>query len=860
MKKGRLKIYLGMAAGVGKTFAMLTDALEDHACGLDVVAGYIEPHGRLETEQLAAQLESLPMRSVAHQTTKLSEFDLDAALLRRPKVVLVDELAHTNAPGSRHAKRWQDVSELLEAGIDVRTTLNIQHVESLRDVVAQITGVFVQETVPDAFLDRADDVELIDLPPEELHRRLREGKIYRPEKIEQALDGFFKKRNLLGLRELALRHTAQRVDEDMRRLQALQPDRVIGKASERLMVCLAANQMAPRLVRSARRLSRDLHAELIAVSVNSLRQAGANKRNEAQLELALGMAESVGARTAHLSGEDIVAEILRFARAENVTTIVVGKPIRPRWRELLFGSVVDSLIRVSGDIDILVITAAEEEGTPLLARPSGRPEGWQGYAVSIALVAVSTLLGFAMFHRFDLANIVMIYLLAVVAASALYGRRESILASILSVAAFDVCFVNPRGTFAVTDVQYLVTFAIMLAVSLLISSLTTRLKAQSLAASARERSTAALYDLSRKLAGARRREDMASHAAEMASRVAGVPVAVLAPNRPALDVLAPSASGFETGTGESSAAAWVLDNGLPAGRGTGTLAGSRGLFLPLRGTDSTLGVIGLDLANAEDIDLARRHTLEAIASQLAGALERADLALRSHEARLQTETERLRGDLLSAVSHDLRTPLAGIEGMASVLAEQGDLPQTSRDLAQSIVDQSQRMERMVAQLLDMTRVQGQVALNLDWHGLEELVANAIERTAPLLNHPPQVDFDAPIVIRVDGVLIEQVFVNLLENAARHAGRDARVQVHLRQQNGEVSAVISDDGPGIPEGLESLIFDRFQRGGAGGGFGLGLAICKAAVEAHGGRISAHNQSSGGASFTLTLPCPEAVDEL
>jgi two-component system sensor histidine kinase KdpD len=847
-RKGRLKIYLGMAAGVGKTYAMLSDALEDRDRGLDIVAGYVEPHGRRETEQLVEGLESIPTRTIDHRGVSLREFDLDSAITRHPQVLLVDELAHSNVPGSRHEKRWQDVSELLEAGIDVRTTLNIQHIESLRDVVAQLTGVFVQETVPDAIIDRADEIELVDLPPEELHQRLREGKVYVPEKIDQALTGFFKKGNLLGLRELALRTTARRVDEDRRRHD---PTPGVLRANERIMVCLAPNRMAPRLVRAARQLASDLHSELIAVSVNSLRQAGASEQNQRHLDLAMGMAESLGARTASLSGEDIVAEIVRFARTENVTTIIVGKPIRPRWREMVFGSVVDSLIRASGDIDVHVITAAEEQGTSLITRPSTRKPGWQGYAFAAALVAVSTGIGFAMFSRLDLANIVMVYLLAVAITSVRYGRRESIFAAVFGVASFDICFVNPRGTFAVTDVQYLVTFAIMLAVSLIITSLTTRLKAQSLAASSRERNTAALYELSRKLATARKREDMAAHGAEMAAKVANAPVAVLVQGA----VLTPSSSRFEEGASEGGAAAWVLDNGRPAGRGTGTLAGARGLYLPLAGSGPTLGVLAIDLLDAGEVDMAKRHTLEAIASQLAGALERAVFARQSHEAALQNETERLRSDLLSAVSHDLRTPLASIEGMASVLASQKELPDESREFAQTIMQQSRRMERMVNQLLDMTRVQGEVVLNLDWYGLEELIANAVDRTKGQFTQPVSVIIKEPIVTKVDGVLIEQVLVNLLENASRHAGSDAHVGVTLKRDGNVAVIQVSDNGPGIPEGREQSIFDRFARGGEGG-FGLGLAICKAAAEAHGGTISAQNQPAGGALFTVRLPINEA----
>lgn len=856
--RGRLKIYLGMAAGVGKTYSMLSDALADIERGLDVAIGFVQPHGRKETEGLAAGIEQIPLREFDYRGVKVSEFNIDEALNRHPQVLLVDELAHTNAPDSRHAKRWQDVQELLESGIDIRTTVNIQHVESLRDVVAQITGVFVQETVPDAFFDEADEIELVDLPPEELHQRLQEGKVYVPEKVEQALTGFFKRSNLLALRELALRHTAERVDEEMRKARSLQQTSESWHAKERILVCVAPNRMALRVVRAARRLAANLHSDWYAVSVDSPRQGAASERNRQHLDAAMSLAESLGAKTATLAGEDIVAEVLRFAREENVTTIIVGKPIRKRWRELLFGSVVDSLIRASGEIDVLVITGSEELGTSLIVRRQPGKPGWKGYIFALGMVLLCTAIGFAMLDKFDPANIVMVYLLGVTITSASYSRNESLLAATLSVLAFDICFVHPRGTLAVSDAQYLLTFGIMLIVSLMISSLTQRLKEQSAAASQRERNTATLYDLSRQLASLRNKQDMARVAAEKAVSIVGVPVAVLVRNSEGhMEVVSPSISRFESEANEMAVCAWVADQGKPAGNMTDTLAGARGLHLPLLGSGGTLGTLSLDFQSNARIDTARRHLLEAIAHQLAGGLERAQFAKESNESALKVESESMRSDLLSAVSHDLRTPLASIVGAASVLAEQSELTIKSKELALTVVEESERMGRLIRNLLDMTRVQGAIELSLDWYGLDEILAEAIARTESFFVHPAKVEpYDKQILLKIDGVLIQQVFVNLLENAARHAGKEVHVAIRMSTNPGYAIVEIEDDGPGIPEGKEEAIFERFHRRG-NSGFGLGLAICKAAVEAHGGRISLVKKKSG-ACFRIELPMTEITD--
>ncbi len=847
-----------MAAGVGKTYSMLSDARSDVERGYDLVIGYLEAHGRKETEELAEGIERLPLREDDHRGIKIREFDLDAALERRPQFILVDELAHTNAPGSRHNKRWQDIAELLENGVHVRTTVNIQHVESLRDVVAQITGVYVQETVPDSFFDLADEVELVDLPPEELHKRLEEGKVYIPEKVDQAITGFFKKSNLLALRELALRHTAERVDEEMRQTRTLQDARNPWHARERILVCVAPNRMAPRVVRAAKRLATNLHADLIAVSVESPRQSGVSEEGRAQLESALSLAEKLGASTVALAGEDIVAEVLGYAQGENVTTIIMGKPVRKRWREILFGSVVDQMIRSSGEIDVLVITGAEEQGTQLLVRRKPEPPSWQSYAATIAVVAACTGIGFLMFHLFDLANIVMVYLLGVALVSVRYGRNESLLAAVLGVALFDISFVSPRGTLAVSDAQYLVTFGIMLVVSVLISSLTLRLKEQTRAASKRERETSALYEVSRQLASTRKREEMADIAARKAAEISGSDVAIFALDDTGKPfILVGSKSGFETSEKEMSVASWVFDNGRPAGKGTDTLAGSEAMYLPLKGSSDCIAVLGMRPVAGAAPEMANRHLIESIAHQLALALDRTKLAWDSHAASLRVEREKLRSSLLSSVSHDLRTPLAAIGGAASSLVEQPDLSPRAHELAATVFEESERMARLVRNLLDMSRFEGGgVELSLDWQSLEELVGSAIIRTERMFSNPVHTDLASDLpMLKLDGVLVEQVFVNLLENAARHGGDAVHVEITGRSERNSIQVTIANDGPSLQTGEEEVLFEKFRKRG-GAGFGLGLAICRAVMAAHGGSIHARNRSQGGVEFVLEFSSESA----
>ena len=867
--RGRIKIYLGMAAGVGKTYAMLNDAQEECKRQDDVVIGYLEPHGRAETEAMAQGLERLPLLELEHKGVTLKEFDLDGALKRKPRLILVDELAHSNVTGARHKKRWQDVEELLQAGIDVYTTVNIQHIEGLNDIIAQITGVIVAETIPDSIVNSADDIEVIDIPPQELIQRMHEGKIYVAAKVDQALNSFFKKSNLSALRELALRQTAERVDKQVRTYRAAEGASEPWHTKERFLVCIAPNKMSVRVVRSASRMASALHADLIAVSVDSPRQAGLRPEDRARVIEALRLAEYLGAETVTLSGQDIVAEVVKFAQSRNVTTIIVGKPIRARWREMVFGSVVDALVRNSGDINVLVITGLGDSGTPQrLNLGKSEPFDWKGYALALGVTILATGICAVMYRNVERINLVMVYLLGVTYVASRKGRAHAALASILSVATFDYFFVPPTRSFAVSDIQYLFTFMVMLVVALLTSTLTARLREQTIAASVRERRTAALFDLSKKLSATRSRTEIGSFTAQKIKEIFGCEVGILIRSRATGKLFSgpESDSKFELQPNENAVAMWVLEHGKMAGKGTDTLPGADALYLPLNAEMGCVGVLCVKWNDETVADIIQLHFLENFANQVAVAIQRTNLAKDSHEALLQVEKERLRNSLLSSVSHDLRTPLTVIAGAADQLRESRTL-RDPRDLelAQAIAVESERLTRQVRNLLDMTRLEaGGVDLNREWQSIEELIGSALMRTERLLaDHQveTQVQADLPLV-KVDGVLLEQALVNLLENSSRHTPPGTRVVVGASVNRNVLEIEVANNGPRLEPGDEDRIFNKFYRTSpkASQGFGLGLTICKAIMEAHSGSIRACNNDMGGVSFILTIPLNDPAPEV
>ncbi len=860
--RGHLKIFFGASPGVGKTFSMLEAARLKRAAGLDVVVGLVETHGREETRRLLEGLPVLPRQRVEYRGTTLEEFDLDEALARKPGLLLVDELAHTNAPGVRHAKRWQDVEELLAAGIDVWSTLNVQHLESLNDVVAQITGVGIRETVPDSIFERADEVELVDLSPDVLQQRLREGRVYMPEAAANALERFFRLGNLIALRELALRRTADRVDAQMRGYMQAEGIRETWPAGERLLVCVGPNPASARIIRAARRMAAGLKADWVAVYVETPAHTRFSRADQDAIAQNLRLAEQLGAQTVMLTGLRVSEEILAYARDHNVTRVLVGKPTHSRWRDRLRGSVLDELVRASGAIDVYVITGDADEGRPRPALGPAPRARLRDYVQAVAVVALATALSLLLRAHVQSSDIAMVFLLAVVVASSRLPQRPSLFACLLSIAAFDFCFVPPYYTFAVSDVRYVLTFAVMLVVSFVMSHLTTRIRAQAVAAREREERTGALYGMTRELAAERNAADMARTAARNLRNTFGGEVLLFTAGEdgrlalnPALGVTAP------VDEKELSIALWVYDHGQLAGAGTATLPATEWLYLPLATSGHTVGVAGIRSEDPRRFqDPVRRQLLETFAGQVAASLERVRLAGASQRAKLETEAERLRTALLSSLSHDLRTPLAGIEGAATSLLQDGGVqgPEARRELAQTIVEESRRMTRLVANLLDMVRLEsGALQVQREWQPLEEVVGVALIRLderlagrAVTTTLPP----DLPL-LPIDGLLIEQVLINLLENALKYTPPGTPIDISARMGQREVVVEVADRGPGLPAGEEGRIFDKFYRArdqGRAGGAGLGLTICRGIVTAHGGRIWAENRPGGGAAFRFSLP--------
>ncbi len=842
---GRLKLFFGAAPGVGKTYTMLEAARARQAEGVDVVVGVVETHGRAETARLTEGLGILPRRTIDYKGSVLQELDLDAALARKPALILVDELAHTNAPGGRHGKRWQDVLELLDAGIDVYTTLNVQHVESLNDVVAQITGITVRETVPDALLERADEIELVDVTPDVLLQRLREGRVYLPDQASRALERFFREGNLIALRELALRQTAHRVDAQMRGYMRSQGIRDTWAASDRLAVCIAPDPSALRLVRAARRMAERLQAPWTTVFVEVPGQVSEDDRDA--VVRAFRLAEELGGETVTLSGMRVADEILAWAQGRNVTRLILGRSqqrgVAARWR----GSLLDALVKEGGNIDVLVISGDADEAAPV--KPFRRPPSLTQYAWAAGVVVLATGAGLALRSFLSVTDIAMLYLLAAVVVGSRVRPRPALLASLLGIALFDFCFIPPYYTFAVRDATYVLTFAMLLAIGIIMSRLTGRIREQADASRAREQRTASAYALSREMTAAREPQEITTAAARHIEEAFGGRVAFL---------LAGADSALATDDG---VARWTFEHGQIAGLGTSTLPASPALYLPLQAADRVFGVVRVEPRDARDVvDPEQRQQLESFVRQAAVALERAALSERNQASRMEVEAERLRTSLLSSLSHDLRTPLGSIEGAASSLLESGPTlsSDTRQELAETILDESRRMTRLVANLLDMIRVEsGSLAVQKQWVPLEEVIGVALIRLDARLSHHPvttSLPPDLPLV-SADDILLEQVFINLLENAAKYTPHGSPIEVSATVRDGVVTVSVADHGPGVPSGDEQRIFDKFYRASQGdsvGGVGLGLTICRGIIQAHGGRIWAERRAGGGVILRFTLP--------
>jgi two-component system sensor histidine kinase KdpD len=872
-QRGKLRIFFGASAGVGKTYSMLEAARGMRATGVDIVIGYVEPHGRPETERLLEGLEQLPTLPVRYRGIVRQEFDLDAGLKRRPAILVVDELAHSNLiegdPPPRHAKRWQDIEELLGQGINVWTTVNVQHLESLNDLVAQITGVRQRETIPDRIFDEADEIELIDLPPDDLLARLQAGKIYVPEQVAAAVDRFFRKSNLIALREIALRRMADRVDAAARAVGLADRTSRAWMARDRVLVAIGPDAQAEQVVRAGKRISDGLDAQWSVVYVETpelLRLSTAERNRRIDL---LRLAESLGAETVTLDGPSAAQVLLQYARTRNATRLVIGAPKRRGWRSWVRTSTTLDLVRKARSFDVITIGVADEARTPERRAASDEsdvaPIKWDRYAWALATTAICTAVAFAMYPNLELANIVMLYVLGSTIAGVRFGRGPAVVSAIANVLAFDFCFVPPRFTFSVADAQYIVTFAVMLIVTVVIANLMASVRQQTRVAGARERRTALLYAMSRELAATRGVANMARVAVRHVAEVFDCKAVVLLPDankRLHYPVDAPIEGSFRGA--DLSIAQWVVDHGKRAGLGSDTLPAAPALYVPLSDEQQRSGVLAVLPSNPRRVLLPeQRHLLETFAGQLGLAMERALLAEQAESARVAAETESLRNTLLASISHDLRTPLAVIAGAGSTLAERGaELPEASRGaLARSIETKAREMSELVSNVLDLMRFEsGQIVLRRDWETLDDLVGAALSRLGErLAEHPVDLQIPADLpAMHVDGNLVVQVLVNLLDNVVKYTPSGTRTRIRAEPLDEFVRVVVEDEGPGLPAAERDRMFDKFQRGREEDtvvGAGLGLAICRVIIRAHGGEIRAGERPGGGARFEFTLPTQE-----
>ena len=869
--RGKLRIYFGSSAGVGKTYAMLAAGRALKAGGLDVIAGVVETHGRVETAAQLYGLDVLPPAQRASRGRTLPEFDLDGALARKPALILVDELAHSNVAGSRHPKRWQDVEELLDAGIGVYTTLNVQHLESLNDVVGGITGIRVHETLPDTFFDRADEVVLVDTPADELIGRLKAGKVYMPAQAERAARNFFRKGNLMALRELALRRTADRVEDDVQAYRVNESIAPVWKTEAALLCAIGPRDGDDHVVRSAARLSQQLAVAWHAVYVETpALQRLSNAQRERILQV-VKLAEELGATTAVLSAQNVPAALVEHARHHNLSKVVMGhNEPRSVWRVWQREALGRRLAALAPEFDLIEVgegqrsnpaaTAANERGDD--AASNFASNGRIGYLWAAAACGATTLVATPLAPIFDLANIVMLFLLAVVGVAVRFGRGPAVLAAFLNVAAFDFFFVSPRMSFAVSDVQYVLTFAVMLVVGLVIGQLTAGLRFEARVATHREARSRALFEVARDLSSVL----LTEQCVEIAERAIGrefhgrAHVFLLdMSERLQLPSSAPREPGLDIGTAQ-----WALDHNEAAGLGTDTLPGSAWLYLPLKAPMRTRGVLALRPEQPRLLLVPeQRQQLETFAVLSAIALERVHYVEVAQGATVQIESERLRNSLLSALSHDLRTPLAALYGLADTLVGSAPpLPPQPLETARSIAAEARRMNAMVNNLLDMARLQsGAVQLNREWQPIEEVVGTALQSVSTaLVGRTVRTELAPGLpLVDIDAVLIERVLANLLENAGKYTPVGSSVTIAARLRAPDLFVTVSDDGPGVPPGREEALFEKFTRGereSATPGVGLGLAICRAIVEAHGGRIWVEPAGlpapRRGARFCFTLP--------
>ena len=875
---GKLRIFVGAAPGVGKTYEMLQQAQARKKDGYDIVVGIVETHGRKDTEALLAGLEVIPRRRVLYKGQWLEEMDLDAIIARRPQIVLVDELAHTNVEGSRHPKRYLDVEELMSNGIDVYTTINIQHIESLNDVVAQITHVRVRETVPDTVFDRADAVELVDLTPADLIARLKEGKVYVPRQAERALEHFFSPANLTALRELALRRTAERVDEQL--LSEMQAHAIQGPwpAGERILVCISDDPRAAGLVRYAKRIADRLHGPWVALYVEGRRSAQLSEVERDRVADTLRLAEALGGEAITLPGgsRDIADDVISYAQSNNVTQIVIGKSNRSRWFEILHGSVVHDLVRRSGNITVHVIAGDTIAGQPIpkkSVRPAEKDETFdpQPYVAALAAVAVALGSGELIWRWVGRVNIDLVFLTAVVAVAVRFGLWPSLLASVVSALCYNFLFVGPNYRFTLTDPTNFSAFGFFTLVAIIVSNVAARGRTQAMAAMERARTTESLYAFSRKLAGAGTLDDVLWATAYQAALMLKVRVVLLLPEHGTIAVKAGYPPEDILDSADLAAAKWAWENDRAAGRGSDTLPGAKRLFLPMHTGRGAVGVMGIDSDKPGPLlTTDQRRLVDALRDQAALAIERVKLVEEMDRVERVAETERLRSALLTSISHDLKTPLAAVLGAAGTLRDLSEKLSASEkaDLLGTVIDESERLNRFISNLLDMTKLEsGAVRPNVALHDIGEIVGSALRRASRILSrHKVELELapDLPM-LEVDAVLFEQVLFNLLDNAAKYAPAETTIRIQGWRNGEAVCLRVLDEGNGIPPGDLEHIFDKFYRAQkidqVRAGTGLGLAISRGFVEAmHGTIVAANRSDRAGAMFTISLPVPRQRQNL
>nr|WP_275299016.1 sensor histidine kinase KdpD [Clostridium sp. YIM B02500] len=875
-----MKIFFGYAAGVGKSYAMLMEAHDMKKLGYDVVIGYIEPHARPETMALLNGLESIENRIIEYKGITLKEFDLDMALIRKPEIMLVDELAHTNASEQRHRKRWQDIQELLEAGINVYTTLNVQHIESLNDIVESITHISVRERIPDKIFDEADKVELIDIEPDELLKRFSDGKVYDKEQATKAFNNFFTKNNLFALREIALRRTADRVNYEVESVRLSKGQITVMPTVDAILACISSSPSSSRVIRTARRMAEAHHSKWIAFYVETTKSRNLSKKDKESLSANFKLAEELGGEIVTVYSDDIVEQIIQYAKFRNVTKIIIGKNHKKpnNFFRIYARDIVDKLMESNSYIDVYVIpnSTFNKEKENIIKRKKVRVSiSWKEILTASLIMIISTMISlFIDYIGFREANVIMIFILGVIIVNMkTRGYLLGFICSIISIFLFNFLFTDPRYSLEVYDKSYLVTFPIMLIVTFTIGTLTSKIQREAQNSLARENTTQILYRVSRKLLSATGTADVVGIGIKYLSRLLERTVIcyLVQENKLTTPFIYTATKGEKDRTllnkEEEAVAYWTLLNDKESGAGTNTFYGAKGYYMPLKSHNKVLGVLGVSCITG-NLKPEQKFIFETVASQIYIALDREILAETQKNSKLEIESERLRSNLLRSISHDLRSPLAGIKGAISTIIETGELlsKDTKDELFQGIYDDTEWLIRLVENLLSMTRFEGgnmKIKKNLEL--VEEVVYEAVQRTSKRLkDHEIKVTVPEDVImLSMDGNLIEQVLINLFDNAIKFTPKEALIEVKVYEEVGDVIFEVIDDGIGILEEILPHIFDRFFTNGdkisdSRRGVGLGLAICKSIVEGHGGKISAQNKDEGGAIFRFNIPKEGKID--